>query len=398
MKLTLGENIRRLRRERNMTQEQFAEALAVSFQAVSRWENSATYPDIELLPAIAERFSVSVDELLGIPEAEKNRQADALLIQYADILNYEYPSADEEQKAKLRDELAKIVKALRRDFSATEAASALFTSFGDIQMQEPILSECRLLAEAILQRDPNNYAVISGFSQIEEDGRIEDFLDRYSTSCDTSRDSLLLERYLLRGDAEKYEPLRQKELYNTIRDAISWQRFNSMNSGDIKESVERIKTCLGIIHTFEDETPTAKRPVSCDGTPDCWIFEKVWHGLRLSCREAVLGETEEALTVLEDVIGLFEKAENLPDGAKIKSSRFLPDLSWSKTVTEFDWGKSFHFNALEQRCWTFPFGAKDVLDALTNTKGWAWFDPIRSDPRYQNCVERIKALVDTGKA
>lgn len=99
MKLTLGENIRRLRREKNMTQEQLAEALAVSFQAVSRWENSATYPDIELLPAIAERFSVSVDELLGIPESEKEKQADALLMRYADILNYEYPSADEERRS-----------------------------------------------------------------------------------------------------------------------------------------------------------------------------------------------------------------------------------------------------------------------------------------------------------
>ena len=395
MKLTLGENIRRLRREKNMTQEQLAETLAVSFQAVSRWENSTTYPDIELLPAIAERFSVSVDELLGIPESEKEKQADALLMRYADILNYEYPSADEEKRIGLRDELAKTVTALRRDFSSTEAASALFTSLGDVQMQEPILSECRLLAEEILKRDPDNYAVISGFSQIEEDGRIEDFLDRYSTSCDTSRDSLLLERYLSRGDAEKYEPLRQKALYNAVREATSWQRFNSMNGCGIKESVERIKTCLEIIHTFEGETPTAKHPVSCDGTPDCWIYEKVWHGLRLSCREAVLGETEEALTALEDVVGLLENAENLSDGAKIKSSRFLPNLSWSKTVTEFDWGKSFHFSALEQKCWTIPFGARDVLAALTDTEGWAWFDPIRNDPRYLSCIERVKALVET---
>ena len=397
MKLSLGENIRRLRRDRDMTQEQLADALAVSFQAVSRWENGSTYPDLELIPAIAEFFSVSTDELLGVPEAEKNRQAEALVMRYADIMNSEYPAADAQKKVELRAGLAEIVKSLRRDFSGTEAAAALFTSLGEVEMQEPILSEYRLLAETILAKDPNNYDVILGFSQIEEDGRISDFLDRYSTSCDTSRNALLFERYLTRGDAEKFEPLRQKILYNTLRDAVSWQRFRSMDDyGDIKVSAERIITCLGIIHTFEDETPTSEHPVSCDGEPDCWIFEKVWHGLRLSCREAMLGETEEALTVLEDVIGLVEAAEMLPEGAKIKSSRFLPDLSWSKAVTEFDRGKSFHFHTGPDGCWTYPFDAQSVLNALTDEKGWAWFDPIRSEPRFKACTERTRRLAEKG--
>lgn len=394
MKLTLGENIRRLRREHDMTQEQLADALAVSFQAISRWENGTTYPDIELIPAISDYFSVSTDELLGIPEAEKNRQADALVMQYADILNNEYPTADNQKKAELRVRLAEIVKTLRRDFPFTEAANAIFTSFSETETQEPVLSECRLLAETILARNPKNYDVILGFSQIEEDSMVENFLDRYSTPCDTSRDALLSERYLLRGDAENYEPLRQKMLYNALRDAVSWKRFNSIkNNGDIKESVERIKAFLGIIHTFEGETPTAEHPVSCDGLPDCWIFEKVWHGLRLSCREAMLGETEDALTALEDVVGLWEEAEKLPDGAKIKSSRFLPNLSWSKVVSEFDWGKDFHFGAGQNGCWTIPFGAKDVLNALTDTGGWAWFDPIRDELRFKSCVERVRILI-----
>lgn len=118
MKLSLGENIRRLRRDRDMTQEQLADALAVSFQAVSRWENGSTYPDLELIPAIAEFFSVSTDELLGVPEAEKNRQAEVLVMRYADIINNEYPAADAQKKVELRARLAEIVKSLRRDFRA----------------------------------------------------------------------------------------------------------------------------------------------------------------------------------------------------------------------------------------------------------------------------------------
>lgn len=63
MKLTIGENIRNYRRKQDLTQEEFAERLGVSYQSVSRWENGATYPDIELLPAISKLLGITVDEL-----------------------------------------------------------------------------------------------------------------------------------------------------------------------------------------------------------------------------------------------------------------------------------------------------------------------------------------------
>mgnify|MGYP005783606505 FL=1 len=63
MKLTIGENIRNYRRKQDLTQEEFAECLGVSYQSVSRWENGTTYPDIELLPAISKLFGITVDEL-----------------------------------------------------------------------------------------------------------------------------------------------------------------------------------------------------------------------------------------------------------------------------------------------------------------------------------------------
>ena len=65
MKLNIGENIRRLRRAADMTQEQLADKLGVAYQSVSRWENQTTYPDIEFLPALAGIFGVTVDELIG---------------------------------------------------------------------------------------------------------------------------------------------------------------------------------------------------------------------------------------------------------------------------------------------------------------------------------------------
>ena len=56
MKLNIGENLRRLRRAADMTQEQLADKLGVAYQSVSRWENGTTYPDMEFLPVLAGIF------------------------------------------------------------------------------------------------------------------------------------------------------------------------------------------------------------------------------------------------------------------------------------------------------------------------------------------------------
>ncbi|MCI8442220.1 MAG: helix-turn-helix transcriptional regulator [Provencibacterium sp.] len=64
MENTLGARIAQYRRRANMTQEQLAEYMEVSPQAVSKWENDLTCPDIAALPKLAELFQISVDMLL----------------------------------------------------------------------------------------------------------------------------------------------------------------------------------------------------------------------------------------------------------------------------------------------------------------------------------------------
>ena len=60
-----GSNIKSLRKEKNLTQEQLAEYLNVSAQAISKWETNCSYPDITLLPIIASFFEISIDGLIG---------------------------------------------------------------------------------------------------------------------------------------------------------------------------------------------------------------------------------------------------------------------------------------------------------------------------------------------
>lgn len=63
--MNIGKNIKQLRLQKDLTQEQLAEKLGVSYQAVSKWENDANTPDISLLPEIASFFGVPIDTLFA---------------------------------------------------------------------------------------------------------------------------------------------------------------------------------------------------------------------------------------------------------------------------------------------------------------------------------------------
>ena len=65
MDMTLGKRIAGLRKEKGLKQEELAELLGISGQAVSKWENDQTCPDIALLPQLAKILGISVDELLS---------------------------------------------------------------------------------------------------------------------------------------------------------------------------------------------------------------------------------------------------------------------------------------------------------------------------------------------
>jgi Predicted transcriptional regulators len=79
MKLYLSENIKRLRRNSDITQDKLAEYLCVSPQTVSKWERAETYPDIEMLPALANFFNVTVDELIGNDKIKTESEIDHII-------------------------------------------------------------------------------------------------------------------------------------------------------------------------------------------------------------------------------------------------------------------------------------------------------------------------------
>ena len=89
MDMTIGKRIAALRKEKGLTQEELAQHMGVSGQAVSKWENDQTCPDISALPRLGRLLGVPVDELLEgkeetpavwvLPPAERKDLKDMML-------------------------------------------------------------------------------------------------------------------------------------------------------------------------------------------------------------------------------------------------------------------------------------------------------------------------------
>lgn len=128
--MQLGKRIKELRIKNNLTQEELAEQLGVSFQAVSRWENDLTYPDITLLPILANMFGVTVDFLLDVDVMKKEAEINAIMEEYFVLLN----------QGKIDDNLILLEDALKKYPNCWDVKDALmhvyFTKGLDLDLKE----------------------------------------------------------------------------------------------------------------------------------------------------------------------------------------------------------------------------------------------------------------------
>ncbi len=93
--IELGNKIRKLRKERGLTQEQFASALSISPQAISKWEMNSGYPDMSMIPILANFFDVTLDELFDFDIAKKAQKIEDILIEAGNYFWNDFEKAEQ---------------------------------------------------------------------------------------------------------------------------------------------------------------------------------------------------------------------------------------------------------------------------------------------------------------
>ena len=384
MKLAIGENIRNFRKKNDLTQEELADRLGVTYQSVSRWENGTTYPDLELLPAISELLSVTVDELLGMPQIEKEKRA----VETFDELRRECMKQDYDA-----DHIIALLRDIRRNYIDSDFAWRPWSEGNDRAFRDPkILPEVRLLAEAYLERHPMHPHTIQTMADVEDEEHLADFLNKYTTSFDCSARALLFRRYDRRGDAEKFEPERRYQLYqafNTLlcpRYLLKWGE-----SSEHKQEVDRfMETMLSLIRCDAE-----------DDRPDMWVSDRIELGLKSAVRAISSGNPSEALSKIETVVKLLEDTMMITDEIVLPTScRFIDGMTWRAKEACLNRDNNpdspeerfiYIFTEMNGMSTCYCIFPSDYYDVLNGKK----FDPLRNHPNFVKLCERVKALIIT---
>ncbi len=173
--MSIGTTIKRLRKERNITQEQLAEYLGITSRAISQWECDRTAPDISQLPALANIFEVSADVLLGIDVTQKEKR----IVEIINEANKHYDFGHvEEVMSVLRTGL----KEFPNSYALMVALLNCFTHMTmDPKEKDSLLQEGISLGEKILEECTNDRerhnAISCLCSLYKENGEIEKAID-----------------------------------------------------------------------------------------------------------------------------------------------------------------------------------------------------------------------------
>jgi len=163
---TFAVQFKKFRKKKGMSQEQVAEMLCVSAQAVSKWETGVSYPDLSLLPIIANMFSCSVDYLLGVNLSEKEKSINSILEECKHLT----------EKNQFGDAVTILRSALVKFPSEPRLMYQLAWNLtGTIKEDRNNLYEAIKIYEKILQLtdDPELYSIV-----------LRDLMYRYSTAGD----------------------------------------------------------------------------------------------------------------------------------------------------------------------------------------------------------------------
>ena len=384
MKLSIGENIRNFRKKNDLTQEELADRLGVTYQSVSRWENGTTYPDLELLPAISELLSVTVDELLGMPQIEKEKRA----VETFDELRRECMKQDYDA-----DHIIALLRDIRRNYIDSDFAWRPWSEGNDrVFRDSKILPEVRLFAEAYLERHPMWPHTLETMAEIEDEEHLQDFLKKYTTPFDCSERTLLFNRYFRRGDAERFETERRYQLFIAL-DVLLCPRYLRKwgESDDSKAEADKfMETMLSLIRSDAE-----------DDRLDMWAEDRMELGIKSAIRLVSANKFEDAIEQLETVVKLLEETKKITDKVLLPTScRFLDGLEW---YAEEDWHSrdnnpdspqermiliDTHMGKMSRCYCVYPSNYYDVL----NGKG---FESLRNHPNFVKLCERVKMLIIT---
>ena len=315
MELKLAENIKRMRKERSLTQEALANALGVTVGAVYKWEANLSSPELEMLVRIADLFDTSVDTLLGYEMADKRKGSITEHI-YGLLAKKDRTSMEEAEKALIR---------YPNDYSVILAAANTFSAFGSEDRNKDMIKRSIALYEKALcivpfDCDPRygRLSIIGNIALLyflidDKDKALSMMSENNEAGVFNSRICLL---YAMKGDTGE-------ECYNKLISSFSTLNFELLNVAmglliyyKNTGNLEGVKTLSRWCIEFSDNTRKSKAACYYDKiicaclTAESYAYfkggdkEKAGKLLSKALKQAKFFDSSEEQT--KDIIKLFD--------------------------------------------------------------------------------------------
>ncbi len=332
MTVYFGENLKKLRKSKELTQETLADFLGVSFQAISKWERGETYPDITMLPAISSFFGVTVDSLLGTDMIEKENKIKEYCEKYSRLWN-------EGQIGESRDMLKKAISEFPGNYEllVKYLDSLIYAEHGDDYLIS-IKSEVNRIYDNI-----QNYCTVDSIRICSK-----------KIMCHYLRDlSLIKNSGVDISEAEKI--LSEMPVMRNTRDYVAMYMYPHNDekravacANGISEMLRLFGEIMNRKHkSFLDADDNISEAyiklveaVMPDGDYGKSHYLMVIYCQRLGVKKYLAGDEKGALEYFEKAIKLAKDYDEMPD-ILVHTSNAVKDLEFDKTKAYRFWDGSF---------------------------------------------------------
>ena len=371
MDLLIGERIKKYRKNKEMTQDALAQALMVSPQSISKWECGDGYPDITLLPTIANFFEVTVDELIGNDEISAKEDVQKNFFNVINSL-----SLDEQLDLAL-----KYHKKYPRNWHiATSLMHGITRYQGNREVEyrkllvdigERILKDC---TDSTMRK-----SAVTAMCMVCDEEEIGALLNRDTTFWYEGRHEIYEKRYKLSGQEEKYWIIRNAGNFLRTSTMIGRMREHKSYIGKPEDSVAWNTMYLNIL-----------TGITQNSIPDGWIPEYTMQYIRLSAAYFGLGDKESGYSHLEKALELCKRWQEFPENALLDLGN--PLFFGETKLIKNDWHIQLPNGEKLPLLKGFKNGIANLANIMEAEKGWEWFNSVRNEERWFAILSEAKAL------
>lgn len=377
MKLNISETVKKYRRQKDMTQEQLALVFGVSAQSVSKWECGDGYPDITLLPAIANYFGITVDELLG---TDKQSAEDEIAC-FAERYN-ELNGRPGEQLAFALEMFAKYPNEF--DLARCAAYTIVYDLKGEERKEKlPVL---RRLAERVMtdchdafeQRRMAQYMFLAAENE-EERRKWREHLSWNYADC---AGEMMEEQAWLDGNREQSRCIHKA---NDLSLMLHYLCRNSRCTGRPEMSIELNKRRESMIKYI------------CGGE-----ILPAWQGLyglilmRMAAASFAQKRIEDGYAAIEASLEAYARWFAAPTDTPLELGCEFKDLRLVRLLEDGYMNVELRMaDGTPQFCFgLFRLNPRsdEAYRLMTAKRGWEWFNGVRNEPRFVELVEKAKNM------